>query len=116
MLATGTALGPYLSILQEGKDPERFKNLVLVHAVRYEAGFKLSAADARISTALWRVSCGFITVVSHRETAAGSLTGRIPFLSTLAPEEAVGLLMNADNSHGGCCVETRRWCVIPSSC
>ena len=37
MLATGTALGPYLSILQEGKDLERFKNLVLVHAVRYEA-------------------------------------------------------------------------------
>jgi ferredoxin--NADP+ reductase len=26
MLATGTALGPYLSILQEGKDLERFKN------------------------------------------------------------------------------------------
>lgn len=26
MLATGTALGPYLSILQEGKDLERFNN------------------------------------------------------------------------------------------
>lgn len=30
MLATGTAIGPYLSILQEGRDLERFKNLVLV--------------------------------------------------------------------------------------
>ncbi len=28
MLATGTAIGPYLSILQLGKDLERFKNLV----------------------------------------------------------------------------------------
>jgi ferredoxin--NADP+ reductase len=37
MLATGTAIGPYLSILQEGKDLERFKNLVLVHAARYAA-------------------------------------------------------------------------------
>ncbi|STJ14173.1 ferredoxin--NADP reductase [Escherichia coli] len=34
MLATGTAIGPYLSILQLGKDLERFKNLVLVHAAR----------------------------------------------------------------------------------
>jgi ferredoxin--NADP+ reductase len=25
MLATGTAIGPYLSILQEGKDLDRFK-------------------------------------------------------------------------------------------
>jgi ferredoxin--NADP+ reductase len=39
------------------------------------------------------------TVVS-RETAAGSLTGRIPFLiETGALEEAVGLPMNADTSH-----------------
>ena len=37
MLATGTAIGPYLSILQLGKDLERFKNLVLVHAARYAA-------------------------------------------------------------------------------
>jgi ferredoxin--NADP+ reductase len=31
------AIGPYLSILQEGKDLDRFKNLVLVHAARYAA-------------------------------------------------------------------------------
>ena len=37
MLATGTAIGPYLSILQLGKDLERFKNMVLVHAARYAA-------------------------------------------------------------------------------
>ena len=37
MLATGTAIGPYLSILQEGKGLERFTHLVLVHAVRYAA-------------------------------------------------------------------------------
>ena len=37
MLATGTAIGPYLSILQYGKDLDRFKNIVLVHAARYAA-------------------------------------------------------------------------------
>ena len=30
MFATGTAIGPYCSILQEGKDVERFKNIILV--------------------------------------------------------------------------------------
>ncbi len=37
MLATGTAIGPYLSILQYGQDVARFKNLVLVHAARFAA-------------------------------------------------------------------------------
>ena len=35
MLATGTAIGPYLSILQQGIGLERFNNLVLVHAARF---------------------------------------------------------------------------------
>ena len=37
MLSTGTAIGPFLSILQYGKDLERFRHIVLVHAVRYAA-------------------------------------------------------------------------------
>lgn len=35
MLSTGTAIGPFLSILQLGDDLDRFENIVLVHAVRY---------------------------------------------------------------------------------
>ena len=35
MLATGTAIGPYLSILQQGEGLARFDNIVLVHAARY---------------------------------------------------------------------------------
>ena len=69
MLATGTAIGPYLSILQLGKDLDRFKNLVIQ------------------------------TVVS-RETAAGSLTGRIPALIESGElESAIGLPMNKETSH-----------------
>lgn len=37
MLATGTAIGFYLLILQLGKDLDCFKNLVLVYAARYAA-------------------------------------------------------------------------------
>ena len=98
MLATGTALGPYLSILQEGKDLERFNNLVLVHAVRYAADLSylplMRELEQRYAGKL-RIQ----TVVS-RETVEGSLTGRVPFLiETGALEEAVGLAMNTDTSH-----------------
>ena len=46
MLATGTAIGPYLSILQLGKDLERFKNMVLVHGRTICRRLKLSTSDA----------------------------------------------------------------------
>nr|WP_234275990.1 ferredoxin--NADP(+) reductase [Klebsiella aerogenes] len=98
MLATGTAIGPYLSILEEGKDLDRFKNLVLVHAARYAADLsylpQMRELEQRYAGKL-RIQ----TVVS-RETAEGLLTGRVPFLiETGALEEAVGLAMTADTSH-----------------
>lgn len=98
MLATGTAIGPYLSILEEGKDLDRFKNLVLVHAARYAADLsylpQMEALEARYAGKLR------IQSVVSRETAPGMLTGRIPFLiETGALEEAVGLPMNAESSH-----------------
>ena len=98
MLATGTAIGPYLSILEEGKDLDRFKNLVLVHAARYAADLsylpQMQALEARYAGKLR------IQSVVSRETAPGMLTGRIPFLiETGALEEAVGLPMNAESSH-----------------
>ena len=98
MLATGTAIGPYLSILEEGKDLDRFENLVLVHAARYAADLsylpQMQALEARYAGKLR------IQSVVSRETAPGMLTGRIPFLiETGALEEAVGLPMNAESSH-----------------
>ena len=103
MLATGTAIGPYLSILEEGKDLDRFKNLVLVHAARYAADLsylpQMQALEARYAGKLR------IQSVVSRETAPGMLTGRIPFLiETGALEEAVGLPMTTDTSHVMRCV------------
>lgn len=98
MLATGTALGPYLSILQQGKDLQRFKNLVLVHAVRYAKDLSylpLMHQLARQYAGKLRIQ----TIVS-RENASGSLCGRIPALiENGALEKAVGLTMDASNSH-----------------
>ncbi|CAM3142462.1 Ferredoxin--NADP reductase [Klebsiella spallanzanii] len=98
MLATGTAIGPYLSILEEGKDLDRFNNLVLVHAARYAADLsylpQMQALEQRYAGKLR------IQSVVSRETVPGMLTGRIPFLiETGALEEAVGLPMSAESSH-----------------
>lgn len=98
MLATGTALGPYLSILQEGKDLHRFKNLVLVHAARYAADLSYLPLMLELQKR-YEGKLRIQTVVS-RESLPGSLTGRIPALiESGALEEAVGLTMTAENSH-----------------
>ncbi|MFG6654100.1 ferredoxin--NADP(+) reductase [Scandinavium sp. M-37] len=98
MLATGTALGPYLSILQEGKDLARFKNLVLVHAVRYAADLSYLPLMLELQQR-YEGKLRIQTVVS-REAVPGSLTGRVPALiESGALEAATGLTMTAENSH-----------------
>ncbi|MGK2959685.1 MAG: ferredoxin--NADP(+) reductase [Candidatus Malihini olakiniferum] len=98
MLATGTAIGPYLSILEEGKGLKRFQHIVLVHAARFANDLsylpKMQQLQRRYGDKL-RIQ----TVVSQ-ETQAGSLTGRVPALiSSGALENAIGLLLNAETSH-----------------
>ncbi|MFP2240522.1 ferredoxin--NADP(+) reductase [Pseudescherichia vulneris] len=98
MLATGTALGPYLSMLQEGKDLARFKNLVLVHAVRYAADLSYLPLMLELQQR-YEGKLRIQTVVS-REAVPGSLTGRVPALiESGALEAATGLTMTAENSH-----------------
>ncbi|ALX92751.1 MULTISPECIES: ferredoxin--NADP(+) reductase [Serratia] len=98
MLATGTAIGPYLSILQEGKDLDRFNNLVLVHAARF-------ARDLSYLPLMQQLQQRFngklrIQTVVSREEVAGSLTGRVPaLLEDGRLEAAVGLTLDAETSH-----------------
>ena len=98
MLATGTAIGPYLSILQEGVGLERFNHLVLVHAVRYAADRSYLPLMLELQE-LYAGKLRIQTVVS-RETVSGSLTGRVPALIDSGElEQAVGLTMTTENSH-----------------
>lgn len=98
MLATGTAIGPYLSILQDGRDLERFQQLVLVHAVRY-------AADLNYLPLMLELQRRYdgklrIQTVVSRERIAGSLTGRLPALIERGElEQSVGLPITAETSH-----------------
>lgn len=98
MLATGTAIGPYLSILEEGKGLERFKNIVLLHAARYARDLsylpQMQQLQQRYSGQLQ------IQTVVSREKAAGSLTGRVPALIASGElEAATGLTLDAEHSH-----------------
>ncbi|EJJ0164373.1 ferredoxin--NADP(+) reductase [Salmonella enterica] len=98
MLATGTAIGPYLSILQYGQDLARFKNLVLVHAARFAADLSYLPLMLELQQR-YEGKLRIQTVVS-RENVPGSLTGRMPALiENGALEKTVGLSMDKETSH-----------------
>lgn len=78
LLATGTALGPFLSILKTDAPWQRFERVVLVHAVRHAE--ELSYQDQIQSLLAQHAGkFAFIPVVS-RETTDFALGGRIPKL------------------------------------
>lgn len=98
MLATGTAIGPYLSILQYGQDVARFKNLVLVHAARFAADLSYLPLMLELQQR-YEGKLRIQTVVS-RESVPGSLTERVPALIENGElEKAVGLPMDKETSH-----------------
>lgn len=76
LLATGTALGPFLSILKTEAPWQRFERVVLVHAVRRAE--ELSYRD-QIQSLLARHAGQFVFVpVVSREHTDFALAGRIP--------------------------------------
>lgn len=98
MLSTGTAIGPFLSILQLGEDLARFKNIVLLHAVRYAADLSyLPLMEDLVER--YQGKLRIQTVVS-RENHIRSLTGRVPALiESGALEKRVGLTLSPEESH-----------------
>ena len=75
LVSTGTGIAPFLSILRTETPWQRFRNVVLVHAVRYARELAYVELITRILQQ--RPSFGYVTFVS-REPAPGSLAGRIP--------------------------------------
>lgn len=98
MLSTGTAIGPFLSILQLGQDLDRFENIVLVHAVRYAADLSYLPLMEKL-VERYQGKLRIQTIVS-RENHISSLTGRIPALiESGALEKTVGLTITPEDSH-----------------
>ncbi len=78
LLSTGTAIGPFLSILDEQETRMRFKKIVLVHAVRTKAELVYQSKIEQIA-ASYKDKFVYVPIVS-REQCDGALQGRIPQL------------------------------------
>jgi ferredoxin--NADP+ reductase len=70
LLSTGTGIAPFLSILKTEVPWRRFRNVVLVHAVRH-------ARELVYRDLIKGTKVKYLTMVS-REAHQGSLSGRIP--------------------------------------
>ncbi|MEH6628064.1 MAG: ferredoxin--NADP reductase [Motiliproteus sp.] len=75
LLATGTAVGPFLSILRTDEVWQRFERIVLVYAVRH--GLDLSYQDLLNQIAMDNQQFSWLPFVS-REAASNAMAGRIP--------------------------------------
>ncbi|WWP02477.1 MAG: FAD-binding oxidoreductase [Candidatus Dasytiphilus stammeri] len=98
MLATGTAIGPYLSMLQEGKNLDKFEYIVLVHAVRYVQDLcylsVMHKLQERYNNKL------FIQTITSREKRKETIFGRIPqLIENGSLEKRVNFEINSNTSH-----------------
>src|SRR3954468_13420013 len=92
LVSTGTGLAPFLSILRTEAPWKRFKNVVVVHAVRY-------ANELTYRDVIEKSGARYVSFVS-RETASGSLPGRIPAaIADGRLESAAGLSLSPESSH-----------------
>jgi ferredoxin/flavodoxin---NADP+ reductase len=98
LVSTGTGIAPFLSMLQTPTPWARFENVVLVHAVRHAPELvyaQLINDKLRDQPRQFR----YVSMVS-RESAPGSLTGRIPAaVQDGRLEAAAGLQLLPESSH-----------------
>ncbi|WP_150140648.1 ferredoxin--NADP reductase [Candidatus Enterovibrio escicola] len=97
MISTGTALGPFLSILQQEYVWQRFRKVILIHAVRFSADLsyqsKINALKQRYSGQL------IVQPFVSRELESGALSGRITHaLNNGMLERRVGFTLSPDQS------------------
>ena len=98
MLATGTGIGPYLSILKTESSWKRFEKAILVHAVRFEKELTYQETIKELKEK-YKDRFIYITFVS-REKSKNSLPGRIPdSIKKGTLQKKVGIKMLPENTH-----------------
>lgn len=98
MLATGTAIGPYLSILQNKQGLERFEKIVLVHATRYSNDLSYWPLMQKLVDDY--AGKLIIQAITSREPRPDALQGRIPqLIANGTLELAVRQVLSAETSH-----------------
>lgn len=97
MLSTGTAVGPFLSILKSPEVWRRFDHIVLAHAVRHAEELSYSEEiDALVEKGAGQLK--FVPFVS-REQADAAMPGRIPAaLESGSLQERTGLSISPEES------------------
>lgn len=98
LMATGTAIGAYLSILSTAEPWSRFRRIALVHGVRHQKD--LSYGD-RVASLQQRYGEQFsFTAAVSREQCEGALEGRITdLIRTSVIQDQFDLSLAAENSH-----------------
>jgi len=97
MLSTGTAIGPFLSMLAEGKVWEQFKRVILVHGVRHNTD--LTYQDSIHATAALFKQFTYIPLVT-REHPEHGLRGRVTdLIDSGALQAHCKMNQFPDNSH-----------------
>jgi ferredoxin--NADP+ reductase len=93
LVSTGTGIAPFLSILRTETPWKRFRDVVLVHAVRHAAELVYQDVIRKISKERGLRTVTFVS----REAHDGSLAGRIPSgLRDGRLEKAAGLALDHD--------------------
>ncbi|GAD79381.1 ferredoxin--NADP reductase [Vibrio ezurae] len=97
LIATGTGIGPYFSMLQGDEFPEHYTDVVLVHAVRYEKDLVYKELVLALKQKFGE-KLKYVPIVS-REEVSGSLQGRVPHLiEKRILESQVGIKLDMDRS------------------
>lgn len=100
MFSTGTAIGPYLSILEDIKNDKitRFKKIILVHAVRYAEDLSYIKEINDLEKCYHETL--LIKTIISREKTSYSLHGRIPkLIESKQLEKSVGFNITPSDSH-----------------
>jgi ferredoxin--NADP+ reductase len=96
LVSTGTGIAPFLSILRTEAPWRRFRSVALVHAVRHADELVYGEVVSELQK---RRGLKYVSFVS-RETAPGSLEGRIPVaIRDGRLEAAAGLALSPTTSH-----------------
>ncbi|MGF1680950.1 ferredoxin--NADP reductase [Photobacterium minamisatsumaniensis] len=97
LLSTGTAIGPYLSLLREKTVWQRFRKIILVHAVRFSADLSYQAEINSLKEA--HPEQLIVQPFVSREPAMLSLPGRVPqAIADGMLERHVGLPLSPEKS------------------
>lgn len=98
MFATGTGVGPFLSILKTDQPWQRFEKVVLAYSVRTLSD--MVYADLLNAVGMKRGSSFCFVPVVTREKVPGALMTRIPAaIQSGELEKHVGLALSAEESH-----------------